>query len=336
MNNNPWPLIVGAGVLLVATNPQVQKWLTEALDPRPDPATLARNQLLQLKAAFDEYEANRASKTVQPAYVPPVDDPLARLVTHPAVVLVLGHRGSGKSALAIRLQELLRDIAPAYAIGLPAKASRLLPEWYGLVDDASTIPPNAIIYIPESYRLFHSRSTQSAQGRAIGELVNLSRHRRHTLIFDVQNPAHLDRNIVSEADVVLVKEPGPLQQGFERSQFKGIMDQARAAFASVVHLRRKRVVWVVAPPAGIQGQLMENLLPTCWTDSLSRIFGDSSASSNGRGTNQAATPRAGKRTPPKSKEAKAKQMKAAGHSYGEIANTLGISKSYAYKLVKGS
>ena len=71
MNNNPWPLILGAGVLLVAKNPQVQKWLTETLDPRPDPAALARNQLLQLKAAFDEYEANRTSNTVQPVYVPP-------------------------------------------------------------------------------------------------------------------------------------------------------------------------------------------------------------------------------------------------------------------------
>ena len=55
----------------------------------------------------------------------------------------------------------------------------------------------------------------------------------------------------------------------------------------------------------------------------------------GRGTNQATAPRAGKRTPPKSKEAKGKQMWAAGHSYGEIANTLGISKSYAYKLAIG-
>ena len=73
------------------------------------------------------------------------------------------------------------------------------------------MPPNAIIYIPESYLLFHARATQSAQGRAVGELVNLSRHRRHTIIFDVQNPAHLDRNINSEADVVLVNEPGTLR-----------------------------------------------------------------------------------------------------------------------------
>jgi len=65
----------------------------------------------------------------------------------------------------------------------------------------------------------------------IGDLINLSRHHKHTLIFDLQNAAQLDRNIISEVDLVLVKEPGPFQEGFERSQFKGLMDSARAAFA---------------------------------------------------------------------------------------------------------
>ena len=86
-------------------------------------------------------------------------------------------------------------------------ARRLLPDWYGLADDPSAIPSKAVIYIPESYCMFHARASQTAQGRMIGDLVNLSRHRRHILIFDVQNPAHLDRNIVSEVDVVLVKQP---------------------------------------------------------------------------------------------------------------------------------
>ncbi len=79
------------------------------------------------------------------------------------MVLVLGRRGSGKTALVLRLQELLRDVAPPYAVGLPAKAARMLPEWYGLADDACDIPSNASIYFPESYRFFHARSTQSRQ-----------------------------------------------------------------------------------------------------------------------------------------------------------------------------
>ena len=156
-------------------------------------------------------------------------------------------RGSGKSAVAVRIQELLRHVAAPYAVGLPYKASKLLPEWYGLADDFSTIPNNSIIYVPESYRMFHSRNSQSAQGRAIGEIVNLSRHRKHTLIFDVQNPAHLDRNILSEVDLLLIKEPGPFQQGFERSQFRSSMDAARTAFSGLAKQHKKKAVWVLPP-----------------------------------------------------------------------------------------
>ena len=49
----------------------------------------------------------------------------------------------------------------------------MLPSWYGLTDDFTDIPSNALIYVPESHRLFHVRGSQTAQGRAIGDLVNL-------------------------------------------------------------------------------------------------------------------------------------------------------------------
>ncbi len=140
-------------ILLWVQQQQAQAALTspQAL-PLPEPATTPRESLL------DDYGAISA-------YTSALDEPLARLVRHPAVILILGHRGSGKTALAVRLQELLRDAAPPYAVGLPPKASRLLPDWYGLSDDFDTIPRNAIVYVPESYRLFHARTTQTAQGR---------------------------------------------------------------------------------------------------------------------------------------------------------------------------
>jgi len=286
---------------------------------------------------------NGTSTAAANVYTPPVDESLARIVEHPAVVLIVGGRGSGKSAMAVRLQELLRQKANPYAIGLPPKAGKILPPWYGLAEDFSTIPNNSIVYLPESYRMFHARSSQSAQGRAIGEIVNLSRQRKHTLLFDVQNPAHLDRNILSEVDLVLIKEPGPFQQGFERSQFRSSMDGARAAFAGIGKQRRKGAVWVVAPGAGITGQLMENLIPTFWSDSLSRIFADvpiGSAEAQAVATKrtsgpQLATTRKGQRTPLNDRRATAKNMCEAGHSYREIGKTLGCSVSTAFRMVNG-
>lgn len=261
----------------------------------------------------------------QPLNHPPVDQPLAHLVNHPAIVLIVGHRGSGKTGLALRLQELLQDIAPPYGVGLPAMASRLLPDWYGLAADPSLVPPGAIVYIPESYRLFHARSSQSAQGRSVGDLVNLSRQRRQTLIFDVQNAAHLDRNIISEVDLVLVKEPGPFQRGFERSELKSVMDGARAAFAMVGASRKKKAVWVATAADSGQSRIMENCLPSFWSNSISTMFGSAGTLPGRDGSTKTAEHRQGRRTPLQVKRQKAREMRAGGHSYAEVGRTLGIS-----------
>ena len=204
----------------------------------------------------------------------PADQALAEVMPESGVVISTGQRGGGKTGVNMRAQELLKDRLRPYAIGLPASAARLLPSWYGLADDISAVPNKVSIYLPESYRDFHARTTQSVQGRAVGDLVNLVRHRQWLLFFDVQNLAHLDRNILSEADVLLIKEPGPFIQGFDRPQFREHIEAARAAFAAVGPTRRKRAVWVVAPAAGIDGKLMENALPSFWSDALSRAFAD--------------------------------------------------------------
>ena len=345
-----WLVLAGLGIAAFTRNPRVKEWLNEL-------ANGLQVALVEQQQARAVGEAQPQASPLGPSlvdlpkyatpsehlYVPEVDQPIARTIHHPCVVLILGHRGGGKTALAVRLQELLRDIAPPYAVGLPQKAGRLLPDWYGLADDFDTIPRDAIVYVPESYRLFHARTTQTSQGRMIADLINLSRHRKHTLIFDVQNAAHLDRNIISEVDLVFCKEPGPFQEGFERSQFKGFMDSARAAFAGVGNNRKKKATWVVAPGAGINGQLMENLLPTFWTDALSRVFEHTAVgigTSDGfevgaTSTGQRAPARRAKRTPVEVKREKARAMKAGGHSYREIGHALGVSTSYAHKLVNG-
>ena len=328
-------------------------------DPIPDPPppppapalvpppSLVKNTLPALteEQIYEILARAFSRRTVTPkepvlTYTPPVDADLARMIDHPTVILIVGARGAGKSALAVRSQELLRHSGALYAVGLPHKARKLLPDWYGLADDFSTIPNNSVIYIPESYRMFHARSSQSAQGLAIADIVNLSRHRRHTLIFDVQNPAHLDRNILSEVDILLIKEPGAFQQGFERSQFRSAMDAARAAFSGLSKMHKKKGVWVVAPGADITGRMMENQLPTFWTDALSRVFGDTPIGQVGAISGDPQAPRTtgsrkGYRTSVSARRDAAKEMHAAVHSYREIGKTLGCSTSTAFRLVNG-
>ena len=315
------------------------------LEPVPSWPTLVLSEVLEISPVP---QLSDSPAPLVDAYIPETDQALANLVRHPSLVIIIGHRGSGKTALAERIQELKRHVAPPYAIGMPSKAVTLLPDWYGLATDFDSIPKGAVIYVPESYRYFHARTTQSTAGRSIPSLINLLRHRGHTLILDVQNAAHLDRNIISEADLLLIKEPGPFQDGFERSQLQGYMDSARAAFAGVGSNRKKKVVWVVAPQSGIIGQLMENQPPSFWSDSLSRVLGDAPVGlefgtgkddatiRSGTKANDSLPTRKGQKTPTEERRQRAKKMRTSGHTFGEIAKTLGICRSYACKLVKQS
>ncbi len=149
-----WLFVGGLGTLILASNPRLKAWIGETLDETyelwvqrqqartllapPSPPILSK----PVGTARFPWLEQLTDASVQ-AYSPAVDELIAQLLRHPSVVLILGHRGSGKTALAVRLQELLRDVAPPYAVGLPQKAARLLPDWYGLAKDFDTIPPNA-------------------------------------------------------------------------------------------------------------------------------------------------------------------------------------------------
>jgi hypothetical protein len=142
MEAKQWELLAGLGAMLVAKNPRMQGLLAEVADgvalkqaqqqeAQKQAAILATRPIIEIPV----FKPLQLQHPVTPslAYTPPLDEPLARLLDHPAVILILGHRGNGKTVLAFRLQELLKDVAVPYAVGLPGKASGLLPDWYGLV-----------------------------------------------------------------------------------------------------------------------------------------------------------------------------------------------------------
>ena len=104
---------------------------------------------IQLPPKSQPEPAPPAASTGQ-AVLPAVTEPDARwrdvLVT-PAVALVLGKRGSGKSALAYRLLELFRYRLTPYVVGAPAQAGRLLPDWIGTVPSLEDLPPDCIALV---------------------------------------------------------------------------------------------------------------------------------------------------------------------------------------------
>jgi hypothetical protein len=240
------------------------------------------------------------------------------LIKHPCVILIIGNRGSGKSALSYKILEYLRWQGKMYVVGLPEKAGKILPDWIGSIPALEDAPSQAIILIDESYLSLHARSSSSQHSREISNLINLSRQRGQTLIFVSQEARQIDMNVASSANMVVIKNPGILQMDFERVQFRKLLAEATRMFASIDKDKNKWS-YVYAPEANFAG-MMENSLPTFWTPSLSKAYAD-------------AKPTTEVKTPTKTTRAeritRVRELRKQGFSLGEIAKMQGISKSTA-------
>jgi len=245
-----------------------------------------------------------------------------QIITHPSVVLIIGKRGSGKSALGYRLLELFRYKATPYVLGLPAKAQKLLPDWIGMVQSLDDAPPDSIVLIDEAYLPYHSRESLKVGSRDMSRLVNLSRQRNQTLVFVTQEARQIDKNIASQANVIVFKELGILQLRFDRYELNDIAKQAEQALNSVSGDRR-RWAYIYSPDTDFIG-LLEISLATFWSSRLSRVFATVEPASGGRLPNTLTR---------KEKIAKAKELHHHGFSYRKIAEILGVSVGTAYNWV---
>ena len=259
-------------------------------------------------------------------WTPEPDAQWLKIIHHPSVLLTIGKRGAGKSALDFRLLELLRPFGEPYVVGLPMEARKLPPDWIGTAERLEDVPTGAVVLIDESYLQLHARGSMTEAGKAIGNLINLSRQKRQTLLFVVQEARQLDVNIVSQIDVLAVKEISDLSQGFERPQLRKLTDEARAAFATVKGDRRKWT-WVFSETANFKG-LVQNELASFWRPGLSHAYAQSTSG-------ETAQLRRGKRLSREDMKSEALRMHASGLSYGQIAKNLGISKTKAWNLVNG-
>ncbi|NQT02852.1 MAG: hypothetical protein HQ580_12560 [Planctomycetes bacterium] len=237
------------------------------------------------------------------------------IIKHPNVVLILGKRDSGKSALAYRIVEDMRWTADIYAVGLPYSANAYIPEWITVQPEMEDVPPNSIIIVDETHLKYHAGPGVNSQAKELSSLLNLSRQRNQTIIFVSQESSQIDRNIFSALDVVVFKEPSMFQAKFDRPELRDLSIQAENAFQSISG-NKKPWSFVFSQDQGCLG-LIESPLPSFWSDKLSRAFASTNISK----------PKVGKNLTSSERQSEAKRLAALGNKPAQIARIMGLSKA---------
>jgi len=177
--------------------------------------------------------------------------------------IILGARGSGKSALGMRLLE------NAHAEGRPTAAmgfgQEVLPEWIDNVSSLSEVKNGSFLLVDEGGISFSSRNSASEANKLLSELLLISRHKDLSVLFISQNSSNLDVNALRQADYLLLRKPSLLQKDFERKIIQKIYDQYSDEFRRFSNRLGLTLVY-----AGNYIGFVENSLPGFWSSKVSK------------------------------------------------------------------
>ena len=161
------------------------------------------------------------------------------------VVVILGRRGTGKTALACRLAE--RWKRRTYAIGIPR---RVLPEgdWFQVdMQDGGleTVRNGSTLLIDDASNFFDSRRHASEENRGLAGLLRIARHKDLLVVANSQYSKGLERSLF-DVNALVLKPPGMLWRALELEEFRAIYQPVAAFYEPMSLHDQQRHAWVLA------------------------------------------------------------------------------------------
>src|SRR3989344_2528994 len=152
--------------------------------------------------------------------------------------IILGARGSGKSAFGIKFLENLRakKNKKCYAMGFKADE---MPNWIKTIENIKELENNTFVLIDEG-----------------------------GILFITQNSSNLDVNILRQADFLVLKPSSLLQKDFERKIIQKIYEKINENFEELKEIKGLTYIY----SSGFSG-FISNPLPSFWGTRLSKSFG---------------------------------------------------------------
>lgn len=215
-----------------------------------------RNQMKPLYQSFKIIETEKGDFT----------DFEKEIFNSSKIGIVLGARGSGKTAIGIKLLEnaYAKTKRKCFAIGFP---SREMPTWIHVVKDISEIENNSIVLIDEGGIMFSSRESMSKPNKLLSDLILISRHKSLSILFISQNSSNLEVNVLRQADFLIFKPSSLLQKDFERKIVQKIYDRIEDTFDKLKHEAGVSYIY----SNWFKG-FVSNPLPSFWKESISKAF----------------------------------------------------------------
>ena len=233
----------------------------------------------EVEAEVAEFRATGEREVAGGAEFDWIDEDWENILQHPRVFAVIGHRESGKSALAHAILEyyVKKYNLKAYLVNtsgrpIPKKKLEALPKFITVVNSPDEIPVNAVVLYDEAYGRLHARTTHTSEAIMTDKLIELSRHKGWTLIYVTQESRKIDVNVLSGLDALFIKRPTDLRVSHERKEIRDVISEALRLFRKIRGNFREYVfVWSVNPDFEFKG-MKRCGLPSYWNDELSKFY----------------------------------------------------------------
>ncbi len=182
------------------------------------------------------------------------------------IMLIVGKRGSGKTALGMQFLTWYNHSTRRRCYGIGYDTAKL-PRWIHKAKGIEEIPNDSVVLVDEAAILFFSREAMTSMNKMLTKLMTVARHKNLSMVLITQSSALIELNVLRLADVLLLKEPSLLQARFERKALQDIFIAVDKTFKKL----SERVNHFYVYSDEFEG-LVRYGLPNFWNESISRAF----------------------------------------------------------------
>lgn len=212
---------------------------------------------------------------------PPEHTTLLRAIPRAGVVLVMGGKGSGKSALAhdaaegLHFTKNMPAVLHLPTIPKPMQQSiqTLLPPWMKVVTSTDAWPKGGIVLYDEASQGAHARRSQTDDAVELDNLMGISRQRNQVIFFISHHSRKLDVNVVRDCDRIMWKRPTWAHWLFERNELTDFVLKALDYFNPMKDGQALKSC-LMMDFHHLLFQEFTNGLPSYWSERLSHLFED--------------------------------------------------------------